>query len=137
MEYLNKGKYYGIPQKVIHYNDLIITDNEYVHNMVDWHYHENAYFTYLLKGNLIETSKTETYNCTPGTLLYHNRQEPHYNIKPEGYTRGFQLECSKDWFSRHNLTQINLKEAVFYQTHQSKIYLTGYIMNRLLTIMLL
>lgn len=86
MQYLNKGKYYGVPQKVLNYKDLIITDNEYIHSKVDWHYHENVYFTYMLAGRLIETSKTETFSCTPGTLLYHNRQEPHYNIKPPGYS---------------------------------------------------
>ncbi|MBZ0202906.1 MAG: AraC family transcriptional regulator [Ignavibacteria bacterium] len=103
MEYLHKGKYYGIPQKVLNYDDIIITDNEYIKSKVGWHYHENVYFTYILKGRLIESSKTETHNCMPGTLLYHNRQEPHYNIKPPGYTRGFQVEFSKDWFTKHSV----------------------------------
>ncbi|MBE2219286.1 MAG: helix-turn-helix transcriptional regulator [Ignavibacteria bacterium] len=103
MEYLQKGKYYGIPQKTLSFNGLLLVDNEYVKDKVDWHYHENAYFTYLLKGKLIETSKKTSHTCVPGTLLFHYSGDPHYNIKPPGYTRGFQIEFNNSWFSKHGL----------------------------------
>jgi len=109
LEYLNKGKYYGIPNKIIKYGDILITDNEYVHSRVDWHYHENAYFTYLLSGSLVEINRKETLNCIPGTLLFHNCQEAHYNIKPEGYTRGFQVEFSSRWLREHGLNSESIE----------------------------
>ena len=103
MEYLQKGKYYGIPKKTLSFNGLLLVDNEYVRDRVDWHYHEYAYFTYLLKGKLIETSKKTSHTCVPGTLLFHYSGDPHYNIKPPGYTRGFQIEFNNSWFSKHGL----------------------------------
>ena len=103
MEYLKKGKYYGIPQKTLSFNGLLLVDNEYVKDKVNWHYHENAYFTYLLKGKLIETSKKTSHTCVPGKLLFHYSGDPHYNIKPPGYTRGFQIEFNNSWFAKHGL----------------------------------
>lgn len=107
MDYLEKGKYYGVPQKVVNLNGLIITDNVYVLDKVDWHYHENAYFTYMLKGGLCEISKQTSHDCLPGSLLFHNSQESHYNIKHPGYSRGFQVEIESRWFTHH---EINVNE---------------------------
>lgn len=78
---------------------LTITDTEYTHDKVDWHYHENAYFTFILQGNVIEGNKKEVYHCSAGSLLFHNWEEPHYNIKPAGYTRGFHIEIERNWFN--------------------------------------
>lgn len=113
MNYLEKGKYYGVPQKVINLNGLIITDNEYVLDRVDWHYHENAYFTYMLKGGLQETGRRSSYDCRPGSLLFHNSQESHYNIKHPGYARGFQVEIENRWFISHDV-KYDRYEGVVY-----------------------
>ncbi|MET0637917.1 MAG: helix-turn-helix transcriptional regulator [Chitinophagaceae bacterium] len=94
---LTRGTFYGDTNKTNSLEGITLTDTVYTHDKVDWHHHENAYFTFILEGAVIEGNKKETYTCTPGTLLYHNWQEPHYNIKPAGFTRGFHLEIDKDW----------------------------------------
>lgn len=99
MNYLRKGEFYGETNKTIRLNGITLTDTEYTKPKVDWHYHENAYFTFILQGNIIEGNKKEIYNCSPGSLLFHNWQEPHYNIKPAGFTRGFHLEIEHRWFA--------------------------------------
>lgn len=91
MKYLQTGQFHGQTNKTILLNGLTLTDTEYTHDKVDWHYHENAYFTFILQGNLIEGNRNEVYNCSAGSLLFHNWQEPHYNIKPDGFTRAFTL----------------------------------------------
>ncbi|TDE41791.1 AraC family transcriptional regulator [Flavobacterium rhamnosiphilum] len=93
-----KGEFYGQTNKTINLEGITLTDTVYTHDKVDWHYHENAYFTFILQGNLIEGNKKEIYNCSAGSLLFHNWQDPHYNIKPEGFTRGFHIEIEKNWF---------------------------------------
>jgi AraC family transcriptional regulator len=98
MKILGTGQFFGETNKTIHLNGMTLTDTVYTHSKVDWHYHENAYFTFIINGSVIEGNKKEVYNCTPGSLLFHNWQEPHYNIKPDAYTRGFQIELKKDWF---------------------------------------
>ena len=98
MQNLKTGQFFGTTNETIHLDGLTITDTEYTHEKVDWHYHENPYFTFILQGNVFEGNKKETFNCGAGTLLFHNWHEAHYNIKPKGFTRGFHIELEKDWF---------------------------------------
>ena len=98
MKQLQTGEFYGQTNQTIHLDGITLTDTEYTLDRVDWHYHENAYFTFILQGNVIEGNKKEVYNCSAGSLLFHNWQDPHYNIKPKGYTRGFQIELKNTWF---------------------------------------
>lgn len=97
MKQLLTGKFYGNTFATVSTGGLTITETEYTHEWVDWHYHENAYFTFLLRGKLIEGTKKEKNLCAEGALLYHNCQEPHYNIKPAGYSRGFHVEVTGEW----------------------------------------
>jgi len=106
---LKTGRFFGQTNSTIHLDFATITDTEYTHDKVDWHYHENAYFTFILDGKVIEGNKKEVYNCSAGSLLFHNWQDPHYNIKPKGYTRGFHIELYEDWFSRHQLQRTALQ----------------------------
>lgn len=99
MENLKTGRFYGETNSTIHLDFATITDTEYTHDKVDWHYHDNAYFTFILDGKVIEGNKKEVYNCTAGSLLFHNWQDAHYNIKPKGFTRGFHIELNESWFS--------------------------------------
>jgi AraC family transcriptional regulator len=99
MKHLQTGEFHGQTNKTIHLNGITLTDTEYTHDKVDWHYHENAYFTFILQGNVIEGNKKEIYNCSAGSLLFHNWQEPHYNIKPKGFTRGFHIELEQQWLN--------------------------------------
>lgn len=99
MKQLLTGEFFGQTYQTIHLDGITLTDTEYTLDRVDWHYHENAYFTFILQGNVIEGNKKEIYNCSAGSLLFHNWQDPHYNIKPEGYTRGFQIELKNTWFN--------------------------------------
>jgi AraC-like DNA-binding protein len=97
MNQLQKGQFYGQTNNTINLNGITLTDTEYTHDTVDWHYHQNPYITFILQGNLIEGNKKEIYNCIPSTLLFHNWEEPHYNIKPPGYARGFHIEIEQNW----------------------------------------
>jgi len=112
MNYSRKGEFYGETNKTIHLDGITLTDTEYTKPKVDWHYHENAYFTFILQGNVIEGNKKEIYNCSPGSLLFHNWQEPHYNIKPHGFTRGFHLEIEPLWFADLLLNIANLQGSI-------------------------
>jgi len=98
MKNLKTGQFFGDTTEVIHLNGITLTDTVYTHAKVGWHYHENAYFTFILEGKILEGNKKETYHCTSGDLLFHNWQDAHYNIKPAGYTRGFHIEFDPLWF---------------------------------------
>lgn len=112
MKLSQKGEFYGQTNKTINLEGITLTDTVYTHDKVDWHYHENAYFTFILQGNVIEGNKKEIYNCSAGSLLFHNWQEPHYNIKPEGFTRGFHIEIEKCWFDNLEFNTTNSQGSI-------------------------
>lgn len=105
MNTLRTGEFFGQTSEKLNFEGLIITDTEYTHPYVDWHYHQHAYFTFLLQGNMLEGNKKEIYHCPAGTLLYHHWEDPHYNIKPEGFTRGFHIEISPEWFEQLHVSK--------------------------------
>lgn len=112
MKELQKGEFYGQTNNTINLEGITLTDTVYTHDKVDWHYHENAYFTFILQGNVIEGNKKEIYNCSAGSLLFHNWQEPHYNIKPEGFTRGFHIELEKSWFTDFDFKTTDIQGSI-------------------------
>jgi len=112
MKQSQTGEFYGQTNKTINLDGITLTDTVYTLDKVDWHYHENAYFTFILQGNVIEGNKKEIYNCSAGDLLFHNWQEPHYNIKPEGFTRGFHIEIEKNWFDDLDFNTTNLQGSI-------------------------
>lgn len=128
MKELTRGEYYGNHKHELILKHLILTDTEYTHEKVDWHYHENPYFTYLLQGKLFEANKKESYYLEPGSLLFHNWQDAHHNIKPSEYTRGFHIELSNEWYHNYNISSFdfegssNLKNPLIKQ-HLNKIIL--------------
>lgn len=105
MNTLRNGEFFGQTNKIQNFDGLTITDTEYTHSFVDWHYHENPYFTFLLQGNMKEGNKTEIYECSAGTLLYHHWEDAHYNIKPDILTRGFHLEITENWFEKFQISK--------------------------------
>jgi AraC family transcriptional regulator len=105
MKNLRNGEFFGQTTETLRFGGLTITDTEYTHAFVDWHYHENPYFTFLLQGNMTEGNKKEIYDCAAGTLLYHHWQDSHYNTKPDVFTRGFHIEISADWFEKFQLSK--------------------------------
>lgn len=94
---LKEGQYFGQLNHKINFNGITITDTEYTHDYVDWHTHENPYFTFLLQGKLIEENKKESYTLLQGSLLFHNWQDFHRNIKPPEFTRGAHIEINRNW----------------------------------------
>ena len=112
MKQSQKGELFGQTNKTINLEGITLTDTVYTHDKVDWHYHKNAYFTFILEGNVIEGNKKEIYNCSAGDLLFHNWQEPHYNIKPEGFTRGFHIEVEESWFNGLDFHTGNLQGSI-------------------------
>lgn len=109
MNTLHNGEFFGQTNETLRFGGLTITDTEYTHPYVDWHYHENAYFTFLLQGNMTEGNKKETYDCPAGTLLYHHWEDAHYNIKPDIFTRGFHLELTQDWFEQFDVPKDSIE----------------------------
>lgn len=103
MKCSRRGEFYGRTNDTVVLDGISLNDADYVHEKVDWHYHENAYFTLLLRGGMIEGNRKEVYECSSGSLLFHHWQDPHYNICSKQNTRGFHIELTPDWFKKMDL----------------------------------
>lgn len=112
MKKLKTGEYYGSHYQKSVFDDVVITDTEYTHSKVDWHYHENPYFTYLIQGKLFEANKKESYCLEAGSLLFHRTQDAHHNVKPPGYTRGFHIELSNNWLSEYGIQSADIEGSI-------------------------
>ncbi|GEN77914.1 helix-turn-helix transcriptional regulator [Chryseobacterium hagamense] len=106
---LQKGRFYGETHFKREVRSLTLTDTVYTHDVVDWHYHETPYFTFLLQGGLIEGNKKERKGFTAGTVLFHHWDERHYNEKPTATARGFHLEMDSGFLEAHDLSLKNLR----------------------------
>ena len=109
MKVLDSGSYFGDHNTILRYKGLIITDTAYTHKYVGWHYHENPYFTFLLEGKLYEANRKESYYCNPGTLLFHNWQDAHYNVRHSSTARGLHIELGNDWLRENRMDEKNFE----------------------------
>lgn len=103
MQELRKGQYFGQHHEELSLGAITLTDTQYTHRYVDWHYHENAYFTYLIQGELFEANKKDTFELKQGDLLFHHWQDAHFNKIKEKYTQGFHIEIEPEWFEKYQL----------------------------------
>lgn len=103
MKILTAGTYYGNKQTETNLNGVILSEYDYSSPRTDWHFHENPYFMYVLKGNLFDINKKNKQHCDAGSLIFHNWQEAHYNTKETHYARGFHIELPRSWFTKRKL----------------------------------
>lgn len=105
------GQFFGNTTQKLDTGGLTVTDTEYSYEFIDWHYHEYSHFELTMRGKTCAGNKRETFQCAADTLLFHNRKEPHYNVKPAGQTRGFQLEITPEWNRRFDLDEHRLPDS--------------------------
>lgn len=120
---LTTGQFYGQTNELLQLEGLTLTDTEYTHDWVDWHFHENAYFTFILDGLVLEGNKKESYHCSTGSLLFHHWQESHYNKKPPGFTRGFHIELEHGWLANLDLDIARVQGSLNIADPQVKVLL--------------
>ncbi len=100
MSHTNPAKSVGEHNPTLSLEGIAISETEYNNERVDWHSHDNPHFTLVTRGHIRQGTRRETFECSADTLLFHNWQEPHYNVKPAGVTRGFQVEVGASWYQK-------------------------------------
>lgn len=103
MKILTKGKYYGEKKLELNNQGVILSEYNYLIPQTEWHYHENPYFMYVIEGNLYDVNKKGKTICPSGSLLLHNWNETHFNIKESKFARGFHIEFERKWYNQKKL----------------------------------
>jgi AraC family transcriptional regulator len=107
------GHFFGHTTRKLALDGLTVTDTEYSYEFINWHFHEHSHFELTLRGTTNVGGRKGKIPYGADTLLFHNRQEPHYNVKSAGLTRGFQLEISDEWLRRFDLDESRLPDSSF------------------------
>ena len=121
MNYFSGGQFFGNTHQAISFDGITATETEYNYQFVDWHYHENPYFSFTTQGHCRHINKRETFDCSPDSLLFHNCHEPHYNTKSSGLSRGFQIELSHDWCKKFEVDLDHLPGSVRITSPNAKL----------------
>lgn len=103
MKISTEGTYYGSMRSEWKAGGIILSEYDYVLPATDWHFHENPYFMYVLQGKVLDMNKNASTRLVPGSLIYHNWQEAHWNKNASENTRGFHVEFDRNWFKERNL----------------------------------
>ena len=104
MQKLENGRYLSGNTFEKRFDGLIISQNSYQENYCSsWHYHENSYFAFILKGGSLELRKKNDIECTPGLLLFYNTQEPHKNEQYLPGSKNFNIEFQNSWFENMHI----------------------------------
>jgi len=109
LKYLQTGNFFGRINTSTHLENIILSDVVHSADRSDWHYHENAFFSFILKGRVLEENMKEQFRCSAGTLLFQHWQEPHYNICLQNHTKTFYVEIKKPWLEKHLLNNDQLQ----------------------------
>jgi AraC family transcriptional regulator len=112
MKALSRGKYLGQQTDSLVYDNIIISKTEYQQREDQhWHYHENSFFAYFLKGGNRESRKSTELTCCAGTLLFYQAHEIHRNQHYAFGSKIFHLEMDKSWFADNGLQAENIKHS--------------------------
>lgn len=108
MQQFNNGKYLGINTFEHHFDGIIVSQTRYEADFSsDWHYHENPYFAFVLKGGSVETRRKDKLECLPGMLLFYSSQERHKNEKYQAGTKNFSIEFETNWLKKMHISKRN------------------------------
>ncbi len=124
MRVLKRGTYYGAKKSEIDFSGVLFSEYDYLSPRTDWHLHENPYFMYVLQGNLFDINKKTKTHCNPGSLLFHNWQDSHYNTRETFQARGFHIEFPRKWFNQRKL-EVDLWEGSQLIEHPKLHHLLG------------
>lgn len=99
MQCLKTGQFRGETYRARRFGGVIATETEYDYRFIEWHWHENPYFSLTTFGVCRDINRREAFVCGTDSLLFLNAGEPHSNEKSDAITRGFQIEIDRDWIS--------------------------------------
>lgn len=103
MKILNPGLFSGETKSSWYANDIAMTEVEYHSEKVDWHYHQNAFFSFIQRGIISEANKKGKYDYGAGTVLFQQAGEPHYNPQLKNQPAALYIEVTPAWAHRQDI----------------------------------
>ncbi len=117
---LDSGQYLGNTDQSLNLAGLYLTKVNYRNRSVlPLHYHQNAYFCYVLTGAYSEhTSKSEL-TCAAGDIIFHPSEIEHHNQFNDRRSTCFNIELPASW--RDKLSEPGMKFNSTIKTSDTSI----------------
>lgn len=121
-EILKSGSYLGYTKRSVEYSGILITGTLYNndHEFAP-HAHENLYIAYVIEGSYIESTRSETKRCLPGSVVFHRIDEKHSNSSFAARNRILNAEIGKGWFEKYDLNSAAIEKNISRNNFQLKI----------------
>ncbi|MEO0341092.1 MAG: hypothetical protein AAF242_18000, partial [Bacteroidota bacterium] len=103
MQISSKGKYYGARETELSLDQVVLYQYDYDIELTPWHYHENPYFMFVLRGQMVDFNKRTKSLLPAGSLMLNNWQEQHYGLRHSPQATGFHVEFERSWFSKYGI----------------------------------
>ena len=103
MDILGQGEYFGSQRWNLKKSGISLSEYDYFAPGTPWHYHENPYFMYVIRGKMQDNTKGKSTTLCPGSLMFLNWQDPHSTKKISNTGRGFHLQITREWLGSNNL----------------------------------
>lgn len=100
---LERGTFFGNNKRQLALDQVLITETSCGQEPVDWHWHENPHLSYSLYGHCLEKGKKYEHIIQPGSLVFHNNQDAHCNIRHAPVSRNFYIEFGPGWLKKYGL----------------------------------
>jgi AraC family transcriptional regulator len=81
-------------------NDIGLRQVTHQAGHVDWHHHDQAFFSLVLAGKMTEATAHKQYTCQTGTLLFQNWEDRHHNTALRPIT-SFYVTVRPSWFRKN------------------------------------
>src|ERR1700743_1021879 len=103
MKILNPGLFSGETKNSWDVNDIALTEVEYHSEKIDWHYHQNAFFSFIQRGTMSDMNKKGKCACGAGTVLFQQAGEPHCNPQLKNQPVALHIEVTPAWAHRMDI----------------------------------
>ncbi|MEM8524434.1 MAG: AraC family transcriptional regulator [Bacteroidota bacterium] len=81
----------------------MLSQYDYTIETTPWHYHENLYFMFVLRGEMLDYNKNTKSLLPAGSLMFNNWQEQHYGHRHSSEAAGFHVEFERSWFEKNEV----------------------------------
>jgi AraC-like DNA-binding protein len=97
LKVLSQSEYFGVQRRELFHKGISLSEYDYFESGTPMHCHENPYFMYVMKGNMVDINKSGSTLLPAGSLMFLNWQDAHRSEKHSNIGGGFHLQIERKW----------------------------------------
>jgi len=103
MQVLTQSEYFGVKRQELLHQGISLSEYDYFAPDTPMHFHENPYFMYVIRGNMVDMNKAGSSLLPPGSMMFLNWQDAHRTEKRSNRGRGFHVQIERKWLRANEI----------------------------------